>query len=98
MTPQFHETWGEVNDRLGIWMSGTGPSTAESDLAVNVHLTGAAMDRKVVALRAHASQTTPLVEAVGLDEFCRWWSTESFVAATTIEQSAGRMVSTGASR
>jgi len=87
LTPQFHQTWGELNDRLGIWMSGTGPSTAESDLAINVHLTGAAIDRKVVALRAHASQTSPLVEAVGLDEFGRWWSTESFVAATTMGQS-----------
>jgi len=98
LTPQFHQTWGELNDRIGIWMSGTGPSTAESDLAVNVHLTGAAMDRKVVALRAHASQTTPLVQAVGLDEFGRWWSTESFVAATTTGHSAPGMVVTGASR
>ena len=82
MTPQFHETWGELNDRHGIWMSGTGPSTSESDLAVQVRLSGSAMDRKVVALRAHASQTSSLIQAVGLDEFGRWWSTESFVAAT----------------
>jgi len=81
MTPQFHETWGELNDRHGIWMSGTGPSTSESDLAVQVRLSGSAMDRKVVALRAHASQTSPLIQAVGLDEFGKWWSTESFVEA-----------------
>jgi hypothetical protein len=28
MTPLFHQTWGELNDRHGIWMSGTGPSTS----------------------------------------------------------------------
>jgi hypothetical protein len=30
----------------------------------------------VVALRAHASQTSSLIQAVGLDEFGRWWSTD----------------------
>jgi LmbE family N-acetylglucosaminyl deacetylase len=98
LTPQFHQAWGELNDRVGIWMSGSGPSTAESDLAVSVHLTGSALDRKVVALRAHASQTTPLVEAVGLDDFGRWWSAESFVAAMTARQPAFGPLVIGASR
>jgi len=92
MTPQFHEAWGELNDRLGIWMSGTGPSTSESDLAIQVRLSGEALDRKVVALRAHASQTDSLVQAVGLDEFGRWWSTESFVAARMRTQRSVRPV------
>jgi LmbE family N-acetylglucosaminyl deacetylase len=97
-TPQFHQTWGEINDRLGIWMFGAGPSTAESDLLVDVHLTDSALDRKVVALRAHASQTTALLQAVGLDQFGRWCSTESFVAATTMGQPVPGTVVTGTAR
>ncbi len=38
LTPQFHDTWGELNERLGIWMYGPPPSTPESDLVVNVQL------------------------------------------------------------
>jgi LmbE family N-acetylglucosaminyl deacetylase len=90
-TPLFHETWGELNDRAGIWMSGAGPSTAEQDLTVNFRLTDEEVDRKLVALRAHASQTTGLVQAVGVEEFGRWWSTESFVAAPVATIPAARV-------
>jgi hypothetical protein len=48
---------------------------------VHFALTGAALDRKVAALRAHASQTAGLVDELGEDDFRRWWSTEAFVAA-----------------
>ncbi len=97
MTPEFHRTWGQLNDRLGIWMFGPGPSTPESALALNIRLTGTEIDRKVVALRAHASQTTALVQDVGVDEFGRWWSTESFVAAARSEQQEPTTVFTGTS-
>jgi hypothetical protein len=55
--------------------------TPEHKLAVHVALTGAALDRKVAAVRAHVSQTTELVDDVGEEDFRRWWSTEAFVAA-----------------
>jgi len=32
-------------------------------------------------LRAHVSQTSVLVDAVGEADFRRWWQAESFVAA-----------------
>lgn len=80
LTPLFHATWGPVNDRLGIWMSGSGPSTPTEDLALLVECAGTDLDRKLVALRAHASQTAPLVEELGVDTFSRWWATEAFVA------------------
>jgi LmbE family N-acetylglucosaminyl deacetylase len=80
-TPEFHTRWGEVNDRLGIWMSGRGPSTSPGDLALRVDLREAERDRKLAALRAHASQTASLVEQLGPDEFAAWWATETFVAA-----------------
>jgi LmbE family N-acetylglucosaminyl deacetylase len=93
LTPSFHAAWGPVNDRLGIWMSGRGPATHPDDLAVLVECAGPALDRKLVALRAHASQTAPLVEALGAEEFARWWAVEAFVAA---EHSSVRSGAVGA--
>ncbi len=81
LTPRFHAEWGAVNDRIGLWMSGRGPMTLDHKLAVHLALTGAGLDRKVAALRAHVSQTTGLVDEVGEEDFRRWWSTEAFVAA-----------------
>ena len=60
----------------------SGPSTDASDLAHEVRSTGTALDRSVVALRAHASQIAPLIHLMGEDDFLgQWWATESFVAA-----------------
>jgi len=81
LTPRFHAEWGAVNDRVGLWMSGRGPMTPDHKLAVHLALTGAALDRKIAALRSHVSQTTGLVDEVGEEDFRRWWSTEAFVAA-----------------
>jgi LmbE family N-acetylglucosaminyl deacetylase len=81
LTPRFHAEWGAINDRVGLWMSGRGPVTLEHELALHVVLTGAALDRKVAALRAHVSQTAGLVDVVGEEEFRQWWATEAFVAA-----------------
>jgi LmbE family N-acetylglucosaminyl deacetylase len=81
LTPGFHAEWGELNDRVGLWMSGNGPVTPDEDLALYVVLTEADLDRKIDAVRAHVSQATGLVDEVGLETFTRWWSTEAFVAA-----------------
>ena len=40
------------------------------------------VDRKIVALRAQASQTTGLIEALGEERVREWWSTETFVEPT----------------
>ncbi len=81
VTPRFHAEWGAVNDRIGLWMSGRGPVTPDHELAAHVALTGAALDRKVAAVRAHVSQTAGLVDELGEEDFRGWWSTEAFVAA-----------------
>jgi LmbE family N-acetylglucosaminyl deacetylase len=80
-TPEFHATWGEVNERVGIWTYGEPPVTPEAELAAHHVMNGAELDRKIAALRAHVSQTAGLVDAVGEADFRRWWSAESFVAA-----------------
>jgi LmbE family N-acetylglucosaminyl deacetylase len=79
VTPEFHSEWGAHNDALGLW-EGEAPCTPTHDLALAVDC-GPVLDRKVAALLAHDSQVRPLVEAMGLDAFGRWWATEAFVAA-----------------
>ena len=79
VTPAFHAAWGHVNDRLDLWQ-GDVPCTPDDLLALSVDC-APVLDRKVAALEAHASQTTPLVDMLGADTFRRWWSTESFVEA-----------------
>ena len=55
--------------------------TRASELAVSLRLGPADVDRKIVALRAQASQTTKLFAALGEEQVRLWWSTETFVAA-----------------
>ncbi len=79
VTPGFHARWGALNERIGLWMSGPGPMTPEHELAVRASFTGAELDRKVAAVRAHASQTDGLAAELGDDAFRHWWSTEAYV-------------------
>ena len=81
LTPAFHEQWGPLNDEVGLWSGGQPPVTEPAALATEVHLGGEILERKLAALRAHTSQTTGLIEAVGPDRFRSWWATESFRAA-----------------
>jgi hypothetical protein len=39
------------------------------------------LDRKLVALRAHASQSAQLVAEFGTERYRRWWATEAFIDA-----------------
>ena len=57
--------------------------TPAHELAVELRLDADAVDRKIVALRAQASQTTGLFEALGEERVREWWSTETFVEAHT---------------
>jgi LmbE family N-acetylglucosaminyl deacetylase len=84
LTPDFHATWGELNDRVGLWADvDQPPCVEERDLARSVRLDGAFLDQKIDALCAHASQTRPLRELVGFDTYRDWWRTESFVDVIT---------------
>jgi LmbE family N-acetylglucosaminyl deacetylase len=92
LTPAFHATWGELNARLGLWSyTEAPPCTPDDELAHEEVLTGPALERKVAALRAHASQTEALERLVGTPDFRRWWSTESFVDASTVLADAGQL-------
>lgn len=83
LTPEFHDEWGALNEEVGLWFGGsTPPVTAGPELAAHLRCTGDLLDLKHRALRAHASQTTPLEELVGPDRYREWWASESFVAAS----------------
>ena len=83
VTPEFHDEWSAVNSEIGLWFEGaTPPSDPAADLSFAVHCDGELLDRKFAALRAHVSQTTGLIEHLGVERYRRWWSTESFVDAS----------------
>jgi LmbE family N-acetylglucosaminyl deacetylase len=83
VTPADHAQWQDIHDRFGgVWMVGNGPAPVpEEQLTVHLRLADEALDRKLVALRAQASQTTGLIQAVGSELFARLCATEAFVAA-----------------
>jgi LmbE family N-acetylglucosaminyl deacetylase len=93
LTPEFHEEWGELNARVGLWTADP-PVTAASELSAQVRMSGELLARKHRALRAHASQTRALEDLVGSATYERWWSSEFFVAAAHSDarprQEAGR--------
>lgn len=87
VTPEFHHTWGAVNDDVGFWFEGSQPpSDPEQDLAHVVRCEGALREVKFAALQAHSSQTTGLIQRIGAARYRRWWSTECFVDASRRHQ------------
>jgi LmbE family N-acetylglucosaminyl deacetylase len=82
LTPEFHRRWAAVNASVGLWMpAAVPPSDPLSSLVRAVHCDGELLDRKLVALRAHASQTSHLIADIGVQKYRRWWATEAFVEA-----------------
>lgn len=83
VTPSFHADYGHLNHAVDLWamQDGARPCDPVEDLVCQIRLTGHDLDQKLAALRAHASQTTAMIAAVGEDDYRAWWSTESFRAA-----------------
>jgi LmbE family N-acetylglucosaminyl deacetylase len=73
-TPAWIETFADVNE--GILVGGEPPCTRVEDLALEVTLTGAALDTKVRALKAQASQTSGLSQALGDARYSAWVASE----------------------
>jgi LmbE family N-acetylglucosaminyl deacetylase len=91
LTPAFHKRWGDLNRAMSIFpASSTPPETQAEALALEIHCDGDLLERKLLALRSHASQVEPLVAAVGAETFAQWWAEEAFVdAATVVERVEG---------
>lgn len=76
------QAWEPSSEEFNIFLAeGLPLRTRASDLAVSLRLGPAAVDRKIVALRAQASQTAALFAALGEERVRQWWSTETFVTA-----------------
>jgi LmbE family N-acetylglucosaminyl deacetylase len=79
-TEDFVDEWAELHSRLDVFLAeGLPLRTRRHELDVELALSDEVADLKLVALRAQASQTTGLVEAVGVDVLREWWRTETFV-------------------
>ena len=88
-TEAFVERWEPFRDAFDIFLADGLPlRTPASALAVELRLGPALLDRKIVALRAQASETTALIAALGEERVRDWWSTETFVCADVVESRA----------
>jgi LmbE family N-acetylglucosaminyl deacetylase len=81
LTPEFHIRFGAICDALGVWMEDERPFTRPDDLALTIRCRGRMLDRKMAALRAHASQTEEMITATGARTYRQMWATEWFAAA-----------------
>ena len=63
-TQSFATRFADLHRRIGVYGPGYPVVTSDEDAAVLVHFDGGMLDRKVAALRAQASQTAGLIEAV----------------------------------
>jgi LmbE family N-acetylglucosaminyl deacetylase len=83
-TDEFVRAWEPARAEFNVFLTeGLPLRTPTTDLAVSLRLESAAVDRKIVALRAQASQSTALFAALGEERVRQWWSTETFIAADT---------------
>ena len=78
----YLDRFGELLEQWQVYMSDDRPTgVAVADLAVDLHLYGPDLDRKLVALRAMASQTAGPIADLGLDEYAALVAEEAFVDA-----------------
>jgi LmbE family N-acetylglucosaminyl deacetylase len=88
VTPEFHHRWSAVNDAANFFYPDQPdtPCTPISELVHHIALPDGLLDLKLAALAAHSTQTSRLIELVGLETYREWWRTESFRrAAATAE-------------
>lgn len=78
-TPRFATRFRAIHDRFAVYGPGLPTQTPEADLALRLRLHGELLDRKIVALRAHATQMAGLITAMGDDLFRQWFAEESYV-------------------
>jgi LmbE family N-acetylglucosaminyl deacetylase len=71
----------DLDEELKVFELGRPRVCAEDELALQLRLSGVALNRKVEALLRQASQTEGLVTAVGRERFSAWVANESFALA-----------------
>lgn len=82
-TDAFVDRWHDLHAQLDIFLDGSSPPRTPPDqIALEIVLDDDLADRKLVALRAQASQTDGLIAALGEDRYRAWWSSETFTSPT----------------
>jgi LmbE family N-acetylglucosaminyl deacetylase len=81
VTPGDLAAGRDVADAFDVFALGLPRVCRDDEVAVRLGLSGTLLDLKVAALRAHASQTAALVDAVGLERFTEWVRLETFADA-----------------
>jgi LmbE family N-acetylglucosaminyl deacetylase len=80
-TARFAAEFADLHERIPVFGPDLPLRTDDDDLALRVDLDDELQDLKLAALRAQATQTGPLLAAVGEDRYRTWWREEAFVAA-----------------
>jgi LmbE family N-acetylglucosaminyl deacetylase len=90
VTPRAARRMALVEPVANAFYPGFPQVTDEHEVAVQLDLRGDLLDRKVTAIRSHASQSATLAHALGEDAFRRWWATESYVDVSSPSRGTGR--------
>lgn len=94
MNDDFVAEFAELHTEIGIFAEyATGPASYPvHELALEVVVEGAEVDRKRAALAAHGSQTDSLAELMGEDVYRTWWRRESFRRPSAVELASSTFV------
>ena len=79
VTSRTAHRMAEVEAIAGAFYPGFPRIASDHEVAVHLDLRGDALDRKVTAIRAHASQSAVTAHRLGEDDFRQWWATESYI-------------------
>ena len=79
-TAHWAERFARLHERVAVFGPEGPPRTEEADLAFAITLSPCDLDRKMVALRAQASQTAAVIDLVGEDTYRSWLARECFVS------------------
>lgn len=78
----FVDRFAELHERFDVFLDPALPAvTPDEQISLRVRLDGPALDRKLVALRALATQTAPVIAAFGEQDYREWVAEEVFVEA-----------------
>ena len=89
-TTEWRNRYADLHRRLPIFGPDGPPAVAPADLALALELRGAALDRKIAALLAHASQTADLIPMMGEDTYHLWAADEYFVEGNLLPRACRR--------
>lgn len=81
-TDSWCDRFDALNHLVQAFPPGLPPRSSADDVAFDVVLADDVLDRKIAALRAHASQVAPLLAAIGEEAFRTWTANECFRPAS----------------